>query len=119
MAVSTPLVKLIEQAGVEEQGGGVEPIASTVLLCPEPGAGSDLGVRVTAALVPGQPGQDAGAGTAGLETLPGKNQESSKITTPGGQAQIEAFNQTLPPTLVANACANTVLPTPGTSSISR
>ena len=62
---------------VTEGATSVQPIGSSVLLCPEPGAGPDLGVRVTAAVVPGQPGQDvpdaAGAppSRAGLETLPG------------------------------------------------
>ncbi len=74
----------------------VEPIGSSVMLCPEPGAGTDLGVRVTAAIVPGQPGQDVGDGAAGLETLPGKESASSKILVPGGQAQIEAFGTRLP-----------------------
>jgi hypothetical protein len=73
----------------------VEPIGSTVMLCPEPGAGSDLGVRVTAAVVPGQQGQSAD-GAAGLRTLPGKESASSKILTPGGQAAIEAFGERLP-----------------------
>jgi hypothetical protein len=67
-----------------------------VLLCPEPGAGTDLGVRVTAAIVPGQPGQDAEEGSAGLQTLPGKESAQSKIVVPGGQAQIEAFGTRLP-----------------------
>jgi hypothetical protein len=72
-----------------------------VLLCPEPGAGTDLGVRVTAAVVPGQPGQDAGDGTdsdseAGLRTLPGRESAQSRILVPGGQAQIEAFGRRLP-----------------------
>jgi hypothetical protein len=75
----------------------VEPIGSSVLLCPEPGAGSDLGVRVTAAVVPGQPGQDAVAGDAGMATLPGKESATAAITVPGGQAQIEAFGTALPP----------------------
>lgn len=74
----------------------VEPIGSAVLLCPEPGAGTDLGVRVTAAVVPGQPGQDGPTGEAGLQTLPGKESAESKIRVPGGQAQIEAFGTRLP-----------------------
>lgn len=82
---------------VSEGATTVEPIGSSVLLCPEPGAGTDLGVRVTSAVIPGQPGQGDGPGAAGLETLPGKNSASAKISTPGGQAQIEAFGQTLPP----------------------
>jgi hypothetical protein len=81
---------------VDEGAVTVEPIGSTVLLCPEPGAGTDLGVRVTAALVPGQPGQDGGEGAAGMQTLPGKESASSKILVPGGQAQIEAFGTRLP-----------------------
>jgi len=97
--VVTLLATLLQRPtpAVTEGATAVEPIGSSVLLCPEPGAGTDLGVRVTAAIIPGQPGQDADGGAAGLETLPGKNSASSKITTPGGQAQIEAFNQTLPP----------------------
>jgi hypothetical protein len=97
--VVTLLATLLQHPtpAVSEGATTVEPIGSSVLLCPEPGAGTDLGVRVTAAVIPGQPGQDGGAGAAGLETLPGKNSASAKITTPGGQAQIEAFGQTLPP----------------------
>ncbi len=74
----------------------VEPIGSAVLLCPEPGTGGDLGVRVTAAVVPGQPGQDSGPGSAGIETLPGKESASSRITAPGEQGEIEAFGDRLP-----------------------
>lgn len=87
---------------VTEGATSVQPIGSSVLLCPEPGAGPDLGVRVTAAIVPGQPGQDvedaadAPPSVAGLETLPGKESASSRISTPGGQAQIEAFGERLP-----------------------
>lgn len=73
-----------------------EPIGSTVLLCPEPGAGGDLGVRVTAAVVPGFAGQDAAEGSAGLVTLPGRESAQSLIRVPGGQAQIEAFGARLP-----------------------
>ena len=79
-----------------EGATSVQPIGSALLLCPEPGAGSDLGVRVTAAVVPGQPGQDV-PGAAGLRTLPGEPAAQSRITTPGGQAQIEAFGESLPP----------------------
>lgn len=102
-AVLTLLATLLQQPTPEVAEGAVtiEPIGSTVLLCPEPGAGTDLGVRVTAAVVPGQPGQEAdpaaaaedgaAAGAAGLETLPGKESAQSKILVPGGQAQIESF----------------------------
>jgi len=74
----------------------IEPVGSAVLLCPEPGAGSDLGVRVTAAVVPGQEGQVDRPGKAGMETLPGKESAKSSIETPGGQAQINAFGERLP-----------------------
>lgn len=91
--VLTLAATLLQQPTLEVAEGAttVEPIGSTVLLCPEPGAGTDLGVRVTAAIVPGQPGQDSEGGSAGLETLPGKESAQSKILVPGGQAQIEAF----------------------------
>lgn len=90
---------------VAEGAVTVEPIGSAVLLCPEPGAASDLGVRVSAAIVPGQPGQAPAenadgevAGAAGLRTLPGRTSSQSRILVPGGQAQIEAFGRTeLPP----------------------
>jgi len=52
----------------------VEPIRSVTLLCPEPGAGGDLAVRVTAAVVPDQIGQ-AGEGQAQLITLPGRESD--------------------------------------------
>lgn len=104
--VLTLLATLLQQPtpAVSEGAVTVEPVGSAVLLCPEPGAGTDLGVRVTAAIVPGQPGQEpdaagtedaeAGAtGTAGLETLPGKESARSAILVPGGQAQIEAFGR--------------------------
>jgi hypothetical protein len=89
---------LLQQStpAIEEGATAVEPVGSAVLLCPEPGAGTDLGVRVTAAVVPGQPGQDGEEGSAGMETLPGKESASSKILVPGGQAQIEAFGTRLP-----------------------
>ena len=78
----------------------IEPIGSTVLLCPEPGTGGDLGVRVTAAVVPGfvpeLDGQDVDEGAAGLQTLPGRESAQSLIKVPGGQAQIEAFGSRLP-----------------------
>ena len=100
----TLLCTLIQRPvpAVSEGATSVQPIGSSVLLCPEPGAGTDLGVRVTAAIVPGQPGQDvpdaAGepASAAGLETLPGKESASSNINVPGGQAQVEAFGTRLP-----------------------
>jgi hypothetical protein len=89
---------------ISEGAVTVEPIGSAVLLCPEPGASSDLGVRVTAAVVPGQPGQEAAEGEAaeealaGLRTLPGRTSAQARIRVPGGQAQIEAFGGTeLPP----------------------
>ncbi len=72
-----------------------EPIRSSVLLCPEPGTGGNLGVRVTGAVVPGQPGQD-GEGEAGLRTLPGAESASSNLKEPGEQGQIEAFGTELP-----------------------
>lgn len=72
-----------------------EPIRSSVLLCPEPGSGGNLGVRVTGAIVPGQPGQQ-GDGEAGLRTLPGAESASSNLKQPGEQGQIEAFGTKLP-----------------------
>jgi hypothetical protein len=99
MLVATLLAMLLQRPtpAVSEGAAAVEPIGSSVLLCPEPGAGTDLRVRVTSAVVPGQPGQDGKVGSAGLETLPGRLSESSKITTPGGQAQIETLGTALPP----------------------
>lgn len=75
----------------------IEPIGSSILICPEPGANAELGVRVTAAVVPGQPGQDTGSGSARLETLPGKTSAEAVIVGPGGQVQIDAFGEKLPP----------------------
>ena len=94
----TAVATLVQPSAPEPASGAttIEPIGSAVLLCPEPGAGTDLGVRVTAAVLPGQPGQDAEKGRAGLETLPGKESAASRITVPGGQAQIEAFGTRLP-----------------------
>ncbi len=86
----------VEKPKASEGAVTIEPIGSTVLLCPEPGTGGDLGVRVTAAVVPGQIGQDSGPGSAGIETLPGKVSASSRITAPGEQGQIEAFGDRLP-----------------------
>ncbi|MCF8551944.1 MAG: hypothetical protein K9G05_07705 [Candidatus Nanopelagicales bacterium] len=92
-------VSFLGQQDLPAQSEGavtVEPIGSTVLLCPEPGTGGDLGVRVTAAVVPGFDGQDSADGSAGLRTLPGKEYAQSLIRVPGGQAQIEAFGSRLP-----------------------
>ncbi len=89
---------LLDSRGAETipEASAIEPVGSAVLLCPEPGAGSDLGVRVTAAVVPGQVGQADRPGRAGMETLPGKESAKSAIETPGGQAQINAFGKRLP-----------------------
>jgi hypothetical protein len=75
----------------------VEPIGSSTLLCPEPGAGADVGVRVTAAVVPGQQGQDGTAGSASIQTLEGKISAEAAISAPGGQAEVAAQGRTLPP----------------------
>lgn len=74
----------------------IQPVRSALLLCPEPGTGGELGVRVTAAVVPDQVGQRDGGGAA-LRTLPGAESAEAFITAPGGQAQIEAFGDRLPP----------------------
>lgn len=73
----------------------VEPIRAAVLLCPEPGTGSDRGVRVSAAVVPVDAGQQ-GAGRAVLETLEGKESARAKITQPGAQTEIPAQGRSLP-----------------------
>ena len=86
----------VEKPKASEVAVTIEPIGSSVLLCPEPGTGGDLGVRVTAAVVPGQLGQDSGPGSAGIETLPGKESARSPIKVPGEQGQIEAFGDRLP-----------------------
>lgn len=99
-AVAVALGTVLQQPlpPVAEGAVDLEPIGSAVLLCPEPGASSDLGVRVTAAVVPGQPGQTGDEGSAGMRTLPGRNSAESRIRVPGGQAEIEAFGRTeLPP----------------------
>lgn len=95
LALLATLLPIAQPEPVAQQET-LEPIQSTVLLCPEPGTGGDLGVRVTAAIVPGQPGQGIGPGRAALETLPGKNEERSALTAPGEQGQIEAFGTQLP-----------------------
>lgn len=111
IVVVTGAATLAQQPMPEITEGAVtvEPIGSAVLLCPEPGASSDLGVRVTAAVVPGQPGQEPAGDAqgeeqvveeslAGLRTLPGRTSAQARIRVPGGQAQIEAFGGTeLPP----------------------
>lgn len=83
-------------ASAPPPGVTVEPIRSSVLLCPEPGANAELGVRVTAAVVPNQPGQ-SGNGRAVLETLPGKSSAREVIRAPGSQVSIDAFGRKLPP----------------------
>lgn len=99
IALSVIALSFFAQQELPAQSEGAltpEPIGSTVLVCPEPGAGGDLGVRVTAAVVPGFAGQDAPEGAAGLVTLPGKESAQSLIRVPGGQSQIEAFGTRLP-----------------------
>ncbi len=88
-----------QQQVVETVDGpsSIQPIRSATLLCPEPGTGGDLSVRVTAAVVPGQVGQTDGAGAAELQTLPGQESASAQISSPGDQAQIEAVGDRLPP----------------------
>jgi hypothetical protein len=98
VAIVVLLGTLLDKRGSESipEASAIEPVGSAVLLCPEPGAGSDLGVRVTAAVVPVQSGQTGRPGKAGMETLPGKEAAKATITTPGGQAQINAFGTRLP-----------------------
>lgn len=98
VAIAVLVGTLLDKRGSESipVASAIEPVGSAVLLCPEPGAGSDLGVRVTAAVVPGQDGQLDRPGKAGMETLPGKESARASIETPGGQAQINAFGKRLP-----------------------
>jgi hypothetical protein len=84
-----------QPSAVEVPQASLEPVRSSILLCPEPGAGGNLGVRVTSAVIPGQAGQ-SGSGQAGLRTLPGAQSARVDITEPGQQAQIEAFGSRLP-----------------------
>jgi len=103
-ALAVTLVAFLLQRplpAVAEGAVTIEPIGSAVLLCPEPGAASDLGVRVTAAVVPGQAGQDGAPGSAGMRTLAGRTSAQSKIVVPGGQAEIEAFGRTRLPAVEA------------------
>lgn len=75
----------------------VEPIQSSVLLCPEPGVGAQAGSRMTAAVVPGQPGQDAGGGRVSVTTLTGRVSERATLTAPGAQTEIAGRGRKLPP----------------------
>lgn len=91
---------LIGQFGINDdvdQAVAVEPIQSSVLLCPEPGIGAQAGSRVTAAVVPGQAGQDEGAGQVLLTTLVGKESARARLTAPGAQTEISAGGRKLPP----------------------
>ena len=103
IVVSVGLGTVVQQQlpVVTDQAQAVEPIRSATLICPEPGTGGDLGVRVSAAVVPDQPGQQ-GSGSAQLATLPGKESARATIGAPGGQAQVEAFGDELP-AIVAQA----------------
>jgi hypothetical protein len=87
-----------QQFAPEVEGpSGLQPVGSALLLCPEPGSGGDLGVRVSAAVVPGQVGQQGETGTARLATLPGAESAEAVINAPGDQASIDAFGDRLPP----------------------
>ena len=74
-----------------------EPIQSSVLLCPDPGVGAQAGSRMTAAVVPGQPGQDKGDGKVVVTTLTGKVSDKAKLTAPGAQTEIAGRGRKLPP----------------------
>lgn len=91
---------IVGQFGVNaitESPTTVEPIQSSVLLCPEPGVGAQAGSRMTAAVVPGQPGQDEGAGKVSVTTLTGKVSERATLTAPGAQTEIAGRGRKLPP----------------------
>ncbi|MFA7324024.1 MAG: DUF5719 family protein [Candidatus Nanopelagicales bacterium] len=91
---------LIGQFGVNAitvSAVSVEPIQSAVLLCPEPGVGAQAGSRMTAAVVPGQPGQDQGVGKVSVTTLAGKVTDKASLTAPGAQTEIAARGRKLPP----------------------
>ena len=74
-----------------------EPIQSSVLLCPDPGVGAQAGSRMTAAVVPGQAGQDKGDGKVVVTTLTGKVSDKAKLTAPGAQTEIAGRGRKLPP----------------------
>ena len=100
--VSVGVLAHRDTAAAPQPSMNLEPVQSSVLLCPEPGANAELGVRVTAAVVPNQPGQDA-PGRAILQTLPGAQGARQVIKAPGGQAQIDAFGEKLPPIRVTGS----------------
>lgn len=75
----------------------VQPVASALAVCPKPGeSGTDLFVRVTAATVPGLPGQESGQARLFPLTGSGNNKE---FTEPGEQTQLEFNNTNSPPVL--------------------
>ncbi|MDP2012729.1 MAG: DUF5719 family protein, partial [Actinomycetota bacterium] len=91
---------VIGQFGInndEDLAVAMEPIQSSVLLCPEPGVGAQAGARVTAAVVPGQAGQEEGAGLVNLTTLVGRVSAKARLTAPGAQTEISAAGRKLPP----------------------
>lgn len=76
----------------------VQPVSSSLAVCPEPGiAETELDTLITAAVVPNLPGQDGPKGTATIETLPGKPAASSSIEKSGGQTSIDVTNTDSPP----------------------
>jgi hypothetical protein len=96
---------LVQQQVAETVEGpsSIQPIRSSTLLCPEPGTGGDLAVRVSAAVIPGQVGQTDGPGSATLQTLPGQESASAQMSAPGDQAQIDSTGDRLPPVLARAA----------------
>ncbi len=88
-----------ERGSAATGGPRIEPVDSAVLVCPDSSGTKDVGVRVSAAVVPDQPGQDR-PGAATLRSLPGANPLTATIDASGGQAQVVSGALPHPPVVV-------------------
>lgn len=77
----------------------VVPVASTELVCPEPGAAEGTRVLVGAAALAGLPGQE-GAGTAEIINLPDPADPVADLAGPGRTAALAVVGEGSPPVAI-------------------
>jgi hypothetical protein len=95
-ATATPIVGQVDQA----PSGTTEPVATTELVCPEPGASKDGAVRVAAANVAGLPGQDR-PGAATIASIANRSAPIAELKSPGSTAAVDIVGESSLPLVIA------------------
>jgi len=80
--------------------GTTEPVATTELVCPEPGASKDGAVRVAAANVAGLPGQDQ-PGKVTITSIANRSAPIAELTSPGSTVAVDIVGESSLPLVIA------------------